>query len=420
MLTAQTYILYSTPRPSVLTLILQTPQFVPPVRQPSSESTNYSAAHSGSLSKQKIVSGKSFDHFIQIGFTSFARIYRFMIAHLPYQIWLENADFESVNSTATFYDLAKQGILLDRYHALAHPSEPNYIAAAGGDRISIIVDLLEAKNISWASYQENLPSDGFEGVNFFSTNYLNTRAPVYSFYVREHNPTVFYDSVASVPSRSVLHRNFNDFAIGPNASALPQWMFVTPNMVNDGHDTTIDFAAQWIGHSINNRFFFLLLGDAVPENANRGLGSLGRGDANKMLSNVYSVADATGHKNLDVPPADFPLTNFTGTIPGLLNARKFLPILAPNTPAVGAVGGPVFIAPSFDTSITTPLTVVNLTAQGKSVRWLGPRLSSNFRLAQAQSLSLGPSVWEWFEVATKSRIKSISMGYTKAPRKESA
>lgn len=109
------------------------------------------------------------------------------------------------------------------------------MAAAGGDlwgcededlyhipsNISFVVDILEAKNISWASYQENLPSDGFEGVSFFSTNYLNTLAPVYSFYVHEHNPTIFYDSVASVPSRRALHRNFNDFAVDANASALP-------------------------------------------------------------------------------------------------------------------------------------------------------------------------------------------------------
>lgn len=108
-------------------------------------------------------------------------------------------------------------------------------------------------------------------------------------------------------------------------------MFVTPNMVNDSHDTTVDFAAQWIEYwlvpllndtkfndnrtlilltfdenetySINNRVFSLLLGGAVPENvrgtldstyythysslsnveANWGLGSLGRGDTNKYI-----------------------------------------------------------------------------------------------------------------------------------------
>ena len=140
---------------------------------------------------------------------------------------------------------------------------------------------------------------------------------------------MFYDSVASVPSRLALHRNFNDFAADVNASALPQWMFVTPNMVNDGHDTTIDYAGSWVDYwllpllndtnfndnrtlilltfdetetyTVNNHILALLLGGAVPESArgtvdstyythysslstveaNWGLGSLGRGDTNK-------------------------------------------------------------------------------------------------------------------------------------------
>ncbi len=32
-----------------------------------------------------------------------------------------------------FQSLSKQGILLDSFYALTHPSEPNYIAAVGGD-----------------------------------------------------------------------------------------------------------------------------------------------------------------------------------------------------------------------------------------------------------------------------------------------
>ena len=34
---------------------------------------------------------------------------------------------------ATFRNLAKQGILLDQYFAVTHPSEPNYVATVGGD-----------------------------------------------------------------------------------------------------------------------------------------------------------------------------------------------------------------------------------------------------------------------------------------------
>lgn len=64
--------------------------------------------------------------------------------------------------------------------------------------------------------------------------------------MRKHNPAIIHDSITHVPERAARIRNFNDFAADINASALPQWIFVTPNMVNDGHDTTIDYASSWL------------------------------------------------------------------------------------------------------------------------------------------------------------------------------
>ena len=161
-------------------------------------------------------------------------------------------------------------------------------------------------------------------------NYLNTSLPPRQFFVRKHCPLIIYDSVANVPERLARVRNFNDFAADVNASALPQWNFITPNLVNDGHDTDINFQSQWLEYflipllqdkrfndertlilvtndenenqSINNNIFSVLLGGAVPKSlhgtvdptffthfsamstvqANWKLGSLGRGDTNKL------------------------------------------------------------------------------------------------------------------------------------------
>lgn len=58
-------------------------------------------------------------------------------------------------------------IVSSNFYAVAHPSEPNYCAAAGGDtfgmdndnfnqipaNVSTVVDLLETRGISWAEYQ---------------------------------------------------------------------------------------------------------------------------------------------------------------------------------------------------------------------------------------------------------------------------
>ncbi|KAH9016781.1 hypothetical protein EDB85DRAFT_2295083 [Lactarius pseudohatsudake] len=157
---------------------------------------------------------------------------------------------------------------------------------------------------------------------------LNTSAPI--FYVR-HNPTISYNSVTLVPSRLVLHRDFDD-----------------------------------------------LVADVTSRSG--CLGSLGRGDTNKTLSNVYSfVSNATGYTNLDIALADIPLTNTTGIIPGPLNVQYYVPITAPNTSAVGAGGGAVFVASGVDTSFTAASVPapVNLTAQGKTVPWLGPRVAAS-------------------------------------------
>jgi len=212
-----------------------------------------------------------------------------------------------------------------------------------------------------------------------------------------------------------------------NASALPQWIFVTPNMVDDGHDTSIDYAAQWLqywlvpllsnenfndnntlvvltfdeneSYNEHNCVLTLLLGGAVPKSAwgttdstyythysllstveaNWGLGSLGRGDTNKTLSNVFSfVANATGYTNLNISSSDV-LTNATGTIPGALNANLYVPFTAPNTSAVGAGGGTVFVASGLNTSFTAAdaPSPVNLTQQNKTVPWAGARNGSN-------------------------------------------
>jgi len=107
-----------------------------------------------------------------------------------YQVWLENTDYSAAAGDPNMQWLASQGITLSNYFATTHPSEPNYVAAAGGDNfgmdnddfhlipsnISTVVDLLDTKGISWAEYQEGLPYAGFQGFNF--SNVSSTSSPL--------------------------------------------------------------------------------------------------------------------------------------------------------------------------------------------------------------------------------------------------
>jgi hypothetical protein len=75
---------------------------------------------------------------------------------------------------------------LSNYLAITHPSQPNYVAAVGGSvngvtgdtftRITsskkTIVDLLEAKGVSWGEYMEDMPYSGYEGNSYLSGSYV--------------------------------------------------------------------------------------------------------------------------------------------------------------------------------------------------------------------------------------------------------
>ncbi|KAF8557383.1 hypothetical protein OG21DRAFT_1505322 [Imleria badia] len=379
-------------------VLAQPSTFTAPAAAPTDQSSFYVGASNGTITNTPTVPGKVFDRFIQI--------------------WLENTDYSQALTNPVFRGLTAQGILLSSYYAVTHPSEPNYIASVGGDffglatddltyipnNMSTIVDLLDAKSISWSSYQENMPTDGYPGYTF-------TNPDGYTYYVRKHDPLVIYDSVGQNATRAPRIRNFNDFAVDVDSNSLSQWIFVTPNLLNDGHDTDVDYAASWLDYwlvpllqnpnfntprtlilltfdenetyNVNNQVFALLVGGVVPESLrnttddtfyshysilstvqnNWSLGNLGRQDTNKTVSNVFSfVANATSYQNNNLTTKGLPLMNLTGTIPGALNPVAYVPYLAPNIDSVGAGGGPTFVAPNVNMSLnaSTAPAPVNL------------------------------------------------------------
>ncbi|KAI0155344.1 phosphoesterase family-domain-containing protein [Xylariaceae sp. FL1272] len=248
------------------------------------------------LSPTSDVKGKSFDRFVTI--------------------FLENQDFDIAYGDPNLKALADQGILLDNYFSITHPSQPNYVAAGGGStngvildsfhRISAdvetIADLLDAGGVSWSLYQEDMPYSGFQG------DYVNQKNGA-NDYVRKHNPLISYDSMATDVNRLAKSKNFTVFESDLAKDTLPQWMFITPNMTNDGHDTDITTAGSWAGRFLpplldntnfnsdrtlivltfdesenylaENRVMAVLLGSAIPDD------KIGTTDSTKY--NHYSL-----------------------------------------------------------------------------------------------------------------------------------
>ncbi|KAI0970910.1 phosphoesterase family-domain-containing protein [Xylaria arbuscula] len=333
-----------------------------------------------SLAGGRVVPGKAFDRFISI--------------------WLENQDFDKVAADSAFADLKRFGILQTRYYAHTHPSQPNYLAAVAGDywgldhdevvripeNVSTIVDLLEPKQITWKGYFEGIPGPGYMAEA--SVGRPENQSPNGTWdYVRKHNPFVSYDSINYDGSRLLNLVSFDDFQDDFAAGVVPQFVMMSPNMLNDGHNTTLDHATNWSreflkplltdgafsektliqltydeteDYSQPNRIVSLLLGNAVPESLkgstddtfythfsilstmenNWDLSNLGRFDVG---ANVFKlVADVTGYANND--PPNVASVNNSLSYPGPLNryhSTKLTTYPPPNLKLTGAGGQPV-------------------------------------------------------------------------------
>ena len=89
---------------------------------------------------------------------------------------LENEDV-SAPQQPFLGTLASEGALLANYHALTHPSQPNYIALTAGSAYGItddnpvtinvrnLADLIENAGLTWKVYAEDYPGDCFTGAS---------------------------------------------------------------------------------------------------------------------------------------------------------------------------------------------------------------------------------------------------------------
>ncbi|CAO3647672.1 unnamed protein product [Cunninghamella echinulata] len=158
----------------------------------------------------------------------------------------ENQDYDDVHADPYFGSLATKhnGVELTNFFAITHPSQANYISLISGstsgtfldfesniDRKSI-VDLLEAKGISWKSYQQ-----GYTGNCDLSMKIGK--------YVRKHNPFISFTNVQDNPERCAKIVNSDQLDIDISKDEVPQFVFFTPDLDNDAHDTNLAFASNW-------------------------------------------------------------------------------------------------------------------------------------------------------------------------------
>ena len=160
----------------------------------------------------------------------------------------DSADAPFLNSLIAGY-----GTALD-YHAVAHPSQPNYFMLTAGSTFGIaedgvhdvnapnLFDQIEAHGRSWHVYAQDYPGGCFRGDQADGGVDL-VGAP--GAYVRRHNPAISFTDVAQGPGRCA---NITSLASFDPAAA--DFEMIIPNGANNMHDGSVAQADQFLAQLV--------------------------------------------------------------------------------------------------------------------------------------------------------------------------
>ena len=139
-------------------------------------------------------------------------------------ILFENTDYERAMAQPTFARLAAAGGQLTQMVAVAHPSQPNYLALIAGSTFGQLHDgildlpgrhlgdLLEESGKSWKAYAEGYPGNCF-------------RKATFGAYARRHVPFLSFTNVTLNPARCARVVGAAEFFEDFRAGTLPDFSF---------------------------------------------------------------------------------------------------------------------------------------------------------------------------------------------------
>ena len=232
-------------------------------------------------------------------------------------IVLENGDYEAAVKDKNLAALAASGASFSNFHALFHPSYPNYLAMVAGTDFGIhrrgryladrqvnfpndaahktIADRLIANGLDFKNYAEELP----EGNCPFRIDNQHVSKRKAGDYVRRHVPFLSFGEVQEKWCDRVVRVDSNkgnsllgddNFFVRDAKAGLVAYSFYSPNMNNDGHNTNVGVAGDWVrkfldktfseklrkgtlvvvtfdesDHNSDNKIYTLFLGDMVKD-----------------------------------------------------------------------------------------------------------------------------------------------------------
>ncbi len=151
-----------------------------------------------------------------------------------------------------FTQIAQASGLSTLYFGVAHPSLPNYLSMIAGNSFGIhddnascyavprapsrpchgfttknLVDSLDAAGISWASYNQSMPHEGFLGAQYPSKGD--------GLYRQKHNPFMYFKDIATNKTRLTRIRTFGALMYTLNNKLLPRFSYIVPDECHDMH-----------------------------------------------------------------------------------------------------------------------------------------------------------------------------------------
>jgi hypothetical protein len=209
-------------------------------------------------------------------------------ANLPpirhvFLVVLENEGYEQTfgkNSLASYLakDLPAEGALLRNFYGIAHYSLGNYIAMISGQgsnvatqsdchsfmefsgnkldkdgqaigsgcvypaNVMTIADQLAQAHLTWKEYAEDMGNDPARENAVCGHPALNSvdhtqKAELADQYATRHNPFVYFHSIIDSPICKTNVVNFSNLQQDlKTAATTANFVFITPNLCNDGHD----------------------------------------------------------------------------------------------------------------------------------------------------------------------------------------
>ena len=184
---------------------------------------------------------------------------------------LENQNYESAIRNDLLKSLAQKGAIFSNFGNLYHYSYPNYIAMISGSDFGIHKPQVFSDNqrtfnddsghktiadlLNWRNYAEDYPASPTAGRPFLgdrSRKYARKHVPFLSF--RSVQNKSFHNVVAvdTHSQNNAFVTDIGNFIADPEAHRLPEYMFYSPNLDDDGHDPTsnpqegLKKAADWL------------------------------------------------------------------------------------------------------------------------------------------------------------------------------